>query len=63
MNVLFTYCMREGLANNRLQYSDIYPNDMNVFIHSSLDVLITSVFYGDFWEEAVIILSYYQSVF
>lgn len=56
MNVLLSYCMRECLADNWLHYADIYPNDMDVlFFHSGLNVLITSVYYEDFWEEAVII--------
>lgn len=47
MNVLFTDCMREGLTD-WLHYADIYPNDMHVLIHSSLNVLITSVNYEDY---------------
>lgn len=48
MNVLFTDCMREGLTDNWLHYVYIYPNDMDVLIHSSLNVLITSVYYEDY---------------
>lgn len=48
MNALFTDCMREGLTDNWIHYADIYPNDMDVLIHSSLNVLITSVNYEDY---------------
>lgn len=63
MNVLFTYCMREGLAHNWLHCADIYPNDMDVLLHSILDVLITSVYYEDFWEHAVIISCFIKVYF
>lgn len=56
MNVLFTYSMREGLVDNWLHYEDINPNDMDVLSHSSLNVLITSVYYEDFWEDSLFLL-------
>lgn len=43
------YCMKEGLDDNWLHYADMSPNDMDVLIHSSSNVSITSVYYEDFW--------------
>lgn len=54
MNVLFTYCMRVGPVDKWLHYADICPNGMDVWIHSSSNVLISSAQREDFWEEEVI---------
>lgn len=44
-----------GLNDKWLHYADVYPDGMDVFIHSSLNVLNTSV-HEEFWEDADIFL-------
>lgn len=52
-SLVHSCCMREGLADNWLHYADIYPNDMDVLIHSCLNIFITSLYHK--WLLAVII--------
>lgn len=56
-------CSRTVWGKAWLTIGYIYPNDMDVLIHSSVHVFITSVYYEDFWEGAVIILVSSKCIF
>lgn len=56
-------CLREGRADNWLHYADIYPNDIDVLSHSSLNVLITSYIMKTFGRKQSLFLISSKCIF